>query len=105
MAALYRCSAKPYSGDAFFDPNGPTPSNGGTINTPIFNKGERPYLDAVQSGLGTAPVMSASKRRVERTAPAPKQLEKEDHSKLYINEKFDSKSIANPYETTATPNS
>ena len=57
----------PGAGDAFFDPNGPTPSNGGTINTPIFNKGERPYLDAVQSGLGNAPVMSASKRRVERT--------------------------------------
>jgi hypothetical protein len=95
----------PGAGDAFFDPNGPTPSNGGTINTPIFNGGERPYLDAVQSGLGNAPVMSASKRRVERTAPAPKQLEKEDHSKLYINEKFESKSIANPYETTATPNS
>jgi len=95
----------PGAGDAFFDPNGPTPSNGGTINTPIFNNGERPYLDAVQSGLGNAPVMTASKRRIDRTAPAPKQLTPEDHSKLYINEKFDSKSIANPYETTATPNS
>ena len=95
----------PGAGDAFFDPNGPTPSNGGTINTPIFNNGDRPYLDAVQSGLGNAPVMTASKRRIDRTAPAPKQLTPEDHSKLYINEKFDSKSIANPYETTATPNS
>ena len=95
----------PGAGDAFFDPNGPTPSNGGTINTPIFNKGERPYLDAVQSGLGNAPVMTANKRRIERTAPAPKQLDKEDHSRLYINEKFDSKDISNPYETTATPGS
>ena len=95
----------PGAGDAFFDPNGPTPSNGGTINTPIFNHGERPYLDAVQSGLGNAPVMTAGKRRVERVAPAAHALEKEDHSKLYINEKMESKSIANPYESTATPNS
>ena len=93
------------AGDAFFDPNGPTPSNGGTINTPIFNNGERPYLDAVQSGLGNAPVMTAGKRRVERVAPAPQALVPEDHSRLYINEKGDSKSIANPYETTATPGS
>lgn len=95
----------PGAGDAFFDPNGPTPSNGGTINTPIFNNGERPYLDAVQSGLGNAPVMTAGRRRVERVAPAPQSLVPEDHSRLYINEKGDSKSIANPYETTATPGS
>ena len=95
----------PGAGDAFFDPNGPTPSNGGTINTPIFNRGERPYLDAVQSGLGNAPVMTASKRRIDRTAPAPKQIEKEDHSRLYNNEKFEYTPIDNPYESTATPNS
>lgn len=95
----------PGAGDAFFDPNGPTPSNGGTINTPIFNNGERPYLDAVQSGLGNAPVMSANKRRVERVAPASHQLEAEDHSRLYKNEKGGYTDIANPYESTATPNS
>lgn len=95
----------PGAGDAFFDPNGPNPSNGGTINTPIFNRGERPYLDAVQSGLGNAPVMTASKRRIDRTAPAPKQIEKEDHSRLYNNEKFEYTPIDNPYESTATPNS
>lgn len=95
----------PGAGDAFFDPNGPTPSNGGTINTPIFNNGERPYLDAVQSGLGNAPVMTASKRRIDRTAPAPKQLTPEDHSRLYNNEKFDYTDISNPYDTTATPGS
>ena len=95
----------PGAGDAFFDPNGPNPSNGGTINTPIFNRGERPFLDAVQSGLGNAPVMTASKRRIDRTAPAPKQIEKEDHSRLYNNEKFEYTPIDNPYESTATPNS
>ena len=95
----------PGAGDAFFDPNGPTPSNGGTINTPIFNNGERPYLDAVQSGLGNAPVMTAGKRRIDRTAPAPKQLTPEDHSRLYNNEKFDYTDISNPYDTTATPGS
>ena len=95
----------PGAGDAFFDPNGPNPSNGGTINTPIFNHGERPFLDAVQSGLGNAPVMTASKRRIDRTAPAPKQIEKEDHSRLYNNEKFEYTPIDNPYESTATPNS
>ena len=95
----------PGAGDAFFDPNGPNPSNGGTINTPIFNRGERPFLDAVQSGLGNAPVMTASKRRIDRTAPATKQIEKEDHSRLYNNEKFEYTPIDNPYESTATPNS
>lgn len=95
----------PGAGDAFFDPNGPNPSNGGTINTPIFNNGERPYLDAVQSGLGNAPVMTAGKRRIDRTAPAPKQLTPEDHSRLYNNEKFDYTDISNPYDTTATPGS
>ena len=95
----------PGAGDAFFDPNGPAPSNGGTINTPIFNNGERPYLDAVQSGLGNAPVMTAGKRRVERVAPAPKQIDTEDHSRLYNNEKWDYTPIDNPYESTATPNS
>lgn len=95
----------PGAGDAFFDPNGPNPSNGGTINTPIFNRGERPFLDAVQSGLGNAPVMTAGKRRIDRTAPAPKQIEKEDHSRLYNNEKFEYTPIDNPYESTATPNS
>jgi hypothetical protein len=95
----------PGAGDAFFDPNGPTPSNGGTINTPIFNNGERPYLDAVQSGLGNAPVMTANSRRIERVAPAAHPLEAEDHSRLYKNEKGGYTDISNPYESTATPNS
>lgn len=94
----------PGAGDAFFDATGPTPSNGGSINTAIFNNGERPNLDAVQSGLGNAPVMYANPRKLKRVAPGVKAVEKEDHSKIYTNEHFDSHPIDNPYETTAGPN-
>ncbi len=95
----------PGAGDAFFDPNAPAPSNGGTINTPIFNNGERPYLDAVQSGLGNAPVMTADRDPLQRNAPVPKTITPEDHTRIYTNENFDSADISNPYETTAGPNS
>lgn len=95
----------PGAGDAFFDDTAPTPSNGGSINTAIFNGGERPNLDAVQSGLGNAPVMKADGDPLQRTAPVPRTITPTDHSVIYKNENFDYQPIDNPYETTAGPNS
>lgn len=94
----------PGAGDAFFSGDG-TPSNGGSINTAIFNNGERPNLDAVQSGLGNAPVMYAENDPLKRNAPNTKQIDTDDHSKIYNNENFDSTDITNPYATAANPNS
>lgn len=95
----------PGAGDAFFDTAGPIPSNGGDINTAIFNGGERPNLDAVQSGLGNAPVMYADNVGVQREGPGTKKVEIGDHSKIYQNEKWESKPIDNPYDSAAVPNS
>lgn len=89
----------PGAGDAFFDPTGDTTY--GPINTSIFNGGKRPNLDAVQTGLGNAPVMYADQHRLERTQPTPKQVDTSDHSKIYTDEKFNYTDISNPYDTTA----
>lgn len=89
----------PGAGDAFFDPTGDTTY--GPINTSIFNGGKRPNLDAVQTGLGNAPVMYADQQRLERTQPTPKQVDTSDHSKIYTDEKFNYTDISNPYDTTA----
>ena len=92
----------PGVGDAFFDSTAPAPSNGGTINTAIFNGGERPDLDAVQSGLGNAPVMYADQTRLVRNAAEAKQITPEDHSRIYNNTEGKFTSIDNPY-SDATP--
>ena len=89
----------PGAGDAFFDTTAPTEY--GDINTAIFNGGRRPDLDSVQSGLGNAPVMYANKKTTVRTMPTPKAVEKEDHSRIYNDEKGNYTPISNPYETTA----
>ena len=78
----------PGVGDAFFDPNAPAPDNGGTINGAIFNGGKRPDLDAVQSALGTAPVMYASQAVLKRNAPESHELTPEDHSRIYNNTSY-----------------
>ena len=78
----------PGVGDAFFDPNAPAPDNGGTINGAIFNGGKRPDLDAVQSALGTAPVMKASQAVLKRNAPEEHELTPEDHSRIYNNTSY-----------------
>lgn len=89
----------PGAGDAFFDSTASTEY--GDINTAIFNGGRRPDLDAVQSGLGNAPIMYANKKTTVRTQPAPKAVEKEDHSRIYNDEKGTYTDISNPYTTTA----
>ena len=89
----------PGAGDAFF-----TSTSSDKIDTAIFNNGERPYLDAVQSGLGNAPIVAADQSRLERRLPDPVTLTPADHSKIYIDENKSYKDISNPYTTTASPN-
>lgn len=84
----------PGAGDAFFKDASST-----AIDTAMFNGGKRPTLDAVQSGLGNAPVFSADPRPIERKAPAEKTLTPMDHSQIY-NTETTTTSIANPYENT-----
>ena len=91
----------PGAGDAFFDST--ATREYGDINTAIFNGGKRPDLDAVQSGLGNAPIMYANKKATVRTQPNPKAVEMEDHSRIYNDEKGNYTPISNPYLTTAEP--
>ena len=71
----------PGAGDAFFDDSKGTPY--GDINSDIFNGGQRPNLDAVQSGIGNAPVMRAEGKRVERDLKSETPITPPDHKKIY----------------------
>lgn len=94
----------PGAGDAFFDTSPEADTSHGPINTPIFNGGKRPSLDAVQSGLGNAPVMYADQNRVQRNAPAPKNVEIGDHSVIYTDESMQNTAdISNPYRAVLNP--
>ena len=85
----------PGAGDAFFKDTTST-----KIDTEIFNGGERPYLDGVQSGLGNAPIMRANGRSEQHAAVAYKDVTVADHSRIY-GENGVTHDIRNPYETTA----
>lgn len=82
----------PGAGDAFFKDATST-----KIDHAMFNNGERPYLDAVQSGLGNAPVMYANPRDVEREAVNRHAVNVEDHSRIWT-DNSNYKDIRNPYE-------
>lgn len=88
----------PGAGDAFF-----TDTSSTSIDTAMFNNGKRPSLDAVQSGVGNAPVFTADQKRVERDAVAPKTITPADHSRIY-NDGSTTTPIANPYESSKTSN-
>lgn len=83
----------PGAGDAFFTDK----SSSTEIDTAIFNNGKRPSLDAVQSGLGNAPVFSASKQDVVRPAPVSRDIVPNDHFVIYNDHNFSSTDINNPY--------
>jgi hypothetical protein len=85
----------PGAGDAFFKD-----ASSEKIDTEMFNGGDRPYLDGVQSGLGNAPVMRADPLAVQREGVAAKSVSIADHSQIYGDGGV-THSIANPYETTA----
>lgn len=80
----------PGAGDAFFT------DDSGEIKTPMFNGGVRPTLDAVQSGLGNAPIFKADQKPIERTMPEEKTIAPADHSQIY-NDATKTTPITNPY--------
>lgn len=84
----------PGVGDAFFDDKANTPY--GDINTPMFNGGKRPDLDAIQSGVGNAPVFKANNVRTVRDAIPEKVIQPGDHSQIY-NDANTTTPIRNPY--------
>jgi len=86
----------PGAGDAFFE----DVTKSTEIDTAMFNGGKRPSLDAVQSGLGNAPVFRANNRRVERGPIDEKTLSPMDHSRIY-NDNNSTTNISNPYSTSA----
>ena len=82
----------PGAGDAFFKDASST-----KIDHAMFNNGERPFLDAVQSGLGNAPVMYANNHALERDAVKAHAVDVADHSRIWTDNNA-THSIANPYE-------
>lgn len=72
----------PGAGDAFFntDAQGKVSDR---IDTALFNHGNRPTLDSVQSGLGTAPVMQANPTQAVRVRPNDHAINPVDHFNLY----------------------
>ena len=89
----------PGAGDAFFNSSADTTY--GDINSAMFNGGKRPSLDAVQSGLGNAPVFSSSYEGIQREMPNEKIIETADHSRIY-NSANTTTPINNPYVTNTT---
>ena len=88
----------PGAGDAFF-----TDVNTSTeIDTPMFNGGKRPTLDAVQTGLGNAPVFNADSQFIQRGPIEEKTIRPSDHSVIY-NDATTTTNISNPYNSTAGP--
>lgn len=81
----------PGAGDAFFNS-----VDSSQIDTAIFNNGKRPTLDGVQSGLGNAPVIAASRNVVQREAVEERETSIADHSRIYNgNDAYTD--IRNPY--------
>lgn len=69
----------PGAGDAFFK----DAASATQIDSYIFNEGKRPSLDAVQTGLGNAPVMRAQNQPIVRKAHSEHDLAPSDHGVLY----------------------
>lgn len=73
----------PGAGDAFWTASNDLSSD---INSEMFNGGKRPTLDAVQSGLGNAPVMYAKNNFDPRARMKNHQLTKQDHFRYWQGE-------------------
>jgi hypothetical protein len=69
----------PGAGDAFFTKGNTT----GMIDTPMFNNGNRPDLDAVQTGVGNNPVFRVSEQAVQRESKLTTDISANDHSRIY----------------------
>jgi hypothetical protein len=68
----------PGAGDAFFEN-----ANATEINSAMFNGGVRTTLDAVQSGVGNAPVFKAKGDYVSRPGAREHVVTPADHSRIY----------------------
>jgi len=68
----------PGVGDAFFKSMGDD-----RINTPLFNGGIRPTLDAVQSSMGNAPVFKADSTPLKRAEVPMIDIIPDSHSAIY----------------------
>lgn len=89
----------PGAGDAFFE----DPKTATQINSAMFNGGKRPNLDAVQSGLGNAPVFKAEQKFVARGPIEDKTIAISDHSRIY-NDANTTTDIRNPYANSTGQN-
>ena len=69
----------PGVGDAFFK----NYEGSSKIDTNLFNEGNRPDLDAVQSGMGNSPVFAANQNPVKRDRIDRHEIEIKDHSLIY----------------------
>jgi hypothetical protein len=83
----------PGFGDAMFTDTSQT-----SINTPQFNGGNRPSLDAVQSGVGNYPAFKASQQVTQRDGLHDHTIEPIDHSQIYTSPNpADAADIGSPY--------
>ena len=83
----------PGFGDAMFTDRSQT-----SINTPQFNGGNRPSLDAVQSGVGNYPAFKASQQVTQRDGLHDHTIEPIDHSQIYTSPNpADAVDIGSPY--------
>jgi hypothetical protein len=85
----------PGFGDAMFTKRTDT-----SINTPQFNYGKRPALDAVQSGVGNYPAFKASQQVTQREGLHDHEITPSDHSSIYTSP-TEAVPIDNPYGTSA----
>lgn len=69
----------PGAGDAFFNT-----AESKRIDTPMFNNGQRPKMDAVQTGVGNMPVFKAEITPVTRERMDQRDLTPEDHRVRHI---------------------
>jgi hypothetical protein len=82
----------PGAGDAFFKSAGST-----TIDTDNFYGGERPDLDAVQSGMGNAPVFQANPKPIVRDPRNMRQINPIDHMRVF-NDNNEVSVFPDPYQ-------
>ena len=87
----------PGAGDAFFKNAN---NSDGTINSDMFNGGNRPTLDAVQSGMGNAPVFKADPKPIQRDMPPTQTITPTDHSLIWRGTDKIPADITNPYTTS-----
>jgi hypothetical protein len=88
--------------DAFFKSN-----TSSAIDTEMFNNGVRPTLDAVQSGVGNAPVFYAN-QQTQQHAYQTKAVTPNDHMVIHNNGMVMQDAgtpINDPYSSAAAPNS